>query len=536
MPQPPNPPSWWFSLAMCALVACGGDTKSEPDTDTSTPDEEVWTPPPRKACTVDADCGDDDACTWDEKCGSDGLCQFRILTCDDENSCTSDTCDSAVGCLFEPFDGGACDDGNPCTADVCIDGGCTATAIPGCVVDAQCANKDAGVACNDQDSATSGDLCLAGACHGFTTAHVAASVVSGAAGMVVKEIDHNAAGWSAVLWTIDGDSAETYVLADLTTLASPFVYVETEQTSAAYSGLRDGFAADSDGYVWELEGDAWSYDNTWTNTLFDSGLGEATDLWTMRDTNQQGALGARRMWIVGNDGSDEWVRYCFEDDQGAVKCEVQDFDDFQSSSLPTAVWGVPSCDGPRCQGAMLATAADAATGGGAYLDTYENDDGTAGTWSKGSVPGAPATRTSRAIVGWGSAASAQFLAVGTNGHMVHRRANGSWSSALNVKDGQSTRNFSGVWEGSGVVAVSATHIGTGGMLEYELWTCPSGKDVETGSNWTIHLLGQFVSVSVAGLYDVAGSATGEMRVVGANKKPGDAASQLLEGLVFVRTP
>ncbi len=38
--------------------------------------------------------------------------------CDDQNSCTEDSCDDELGCMFTPSDD--IDDGNPCTLDLCI--------------------------------------------------------------------------------------------------------------------------------------------------------------------------------------------------------------------------------------------------------------------------------------------------------------------------------------------------------------------------------------------------------------------------------
>ena len=121
---------------------------------------------------------------------------------------------------------------------------------------------------------------------------------------------------------------------------------------------------------------------------------------------------------------------------------------------------------------------------------------------------------------WGSSVDAQFLAVGTNGYMVHRRANGSWSGPLQLRADQSRRTFSGVWVGAGLIILSAHQVtpGESTKLDYELWTCPTNKDVEVSSNWTLHVLGQGPNVNLAGLYDVAGRSEGELRAVGAVRK------------------
>ena len=55
-----------------------------------------------------------------------------MVTCDDKNACTSDTCDAVKGCTFAPTN--ACDDQNPCTNDSCNSqsGACTNAPIAGC--------------------------------------------------------------------------------------------------------------------------------------------------------------------------------------------------------------------------------------------------------------------------------------------------------------------------------------------------------------------------------------------------------------------
>lgn len=56
------------------------------------------------------DCDDDDACTSDSCDASDG-CAHVGMECDDLNLCTVDSCDAIEGCLHEPV---VCDDDNLC--------------------------------------------------------------------------------------------------------------------------------------------------------------------------------------------------------------------------------------------------------------------------------------------------------------------------------------------------------------------------------------------------------------------------------------
>lgn len=120
-------------------------------------------------------CEDGDACTIGDKCAK-GLCDPGVpASCGDNNTCTDDGCDAAVGCLFtnnvEPCEDGnvcttedfcldgqcvsgqplLCDDGNVCTDDVCAPAtGCAFTANTG--------------ACDDGIECTAGDHCADGQC------------------------------------------------------------------------------------------------------------------------------------------------------------------------------------------------------------------------------------------------------------------------------------------------------------------------------------------------------------------------------------
>ncbi len=72
----------------------------------------------------DKPCDDGDACTAGETCTA-GACEGGTAAkCDDENPCTTDSCDAIQGCRYEN-NTASCDDGDPCTlADVCGEGAC----------------------------------------------------------------------------------------------------------------------------------------------------------------------------------------------------------------------------------------------------------------------------------------------------------------------------------------------------------------------------------------------------------------------------
>ena len=81
-----------------------------------------------------ARCDDGSVCTTDDTC-DDRRCVGRILECDDDNACTEDSCDPERGCVSSPLSG-ACTDGDPCTSDeVCVEGRCVGEPVAGCVGD-----------------------------------------------------------------------------------------------------------------------------------------------------------------------------------------------------------------------------------------------------------------------------------------------------------------------------------------------------------------------------------------------------------------
>ncbi len=60
-------------------------------------------------------CNDNNKCTTDACDMATGLCGYTTIVCDD-NLCTMDTCNPVTGCVFTPKN---CDDNNACTTDSC---------------------------------------------------------------------------------------------------------------------------------------------------------------------------------------------------------------------------------------------------------------------------------------------------------------------------------------------------------------------------------------------------------------------------------
>lgn len=124
-------------------------------------------------------CDDGNACTLFDEC-IDGTCSPGLtqLPCSDQNACTADSCDPALGCVFAPRSGGACDDRNACTVgETCSAGVCAAGAPYDCndanpctddLCDpsAGCRNQANSNSCDDGNACTTDDACIAGLCTG----------------------------------------------------------------------------------------------------------------------------------------------------------------------------------------------------------------------------------------------------------------------------------------------------------------------------------------------------------------------------------
>ncbi|MFT5430852.1 MAG: hypothetical protein ACI9OJ_001530 [Myxococcota bacterium] len=120
------------------------------------------------------DCDDGDICTVDV-CKGGGCSNESVASlCEDDNPCTDESCDSAIGCVF-PFNSATCDDASVCTtSDQCVEGQCVGQPIG--VDDANLCTDDlcdpiAGpifvansMPCFDGNVCQSGDVCADTVC------------------------------------------------------------------------------------------------------------------------------------------------------------------------------------------------------------------------------------------------------------------------------------------------------------------------------------------------------------------------------------
>jgi len=179
-----------------------------------------------KSCSEQADCNDGNACDGQEQC-VEGVCQSGDpLLCNDENPCTSDSCDPESGCVNSPIDGcktcseqADCDDHNACNGveecgenGICVAGHsldcndsdtCTADSCnpeTGCVHVSngcnQCPDQDNDGICDDQDNCIKtfnpdqadsngnhiGDACEQGGDNSGVTGSSNCSILEGAGG------------------------------------------------------------------------------------------------------------------------------------------------------------------------------------------------------------------------------------------------------------------------------------------------------------------------------------------------------------------
>jgi cysteine-rich repeat protein len=120
-------------------------------------------------------CDDGNVCTLGDTCSGGACVGAGALSCDDQNACTDDICDSIDGCLHI-LTQGDCDDGDPCTMeDSCIGTQCQGqekecSDLNPCTNDVCelgiCLHPANTADCNDGNPCTTIDYCLNGWCIG----------------------------------------------------------------------------------------------------------------------------------------------------------------------------------------------------------------------------------------------------------------------------------------------------------------------------------------------------------------------------------
>jgi cysteine-rich repeat protein len=163
----------------CVNAVCGGGTaKNCTDDNPCTAD---WCDP-AIGCQHDDNqepCSDGNSCTVGDQCAGAQCVPGDVLVCDDGNPCTSDGCDPMTGCTHG-FVVGACDDGNSCTTgDACVNGQCkgvgslecddgNACTKDICLAQGGCDHMPLDAGCSDGDPCTVSDKCAGGVCKAGT--------------------------------------------------------------------------------------------------------------------------------------------------------------------------------------------------------------------------------------------------------------------------------------------------------------------------------------------------------------------------------
>jgi hypothetical protein len=132
-------------------------------------------------CSMEGEsCDDGNACTYDDEYDSQFACVGISYSCDDDNVCTTDSCNPSSGCV-QVYNTNSCDDYSACTMnDVCSGGSCmggepadcnddnvcttdTCDHTTGCAFIANTNSCDDGLFCNGED------VCSAGMCTNLGT-------------------------------------------------------------------------------------------------------------------------------------------------------------------------------------------------------------------------------------------------------------------------------------------------------------------------------------------------------------------------------
>ncbi len=182
-------------------------------------------------CTDDTDCADADACNGNETC-VDGACSAgTALNCEDDDNCTTDSCDAAAGCVHDVVD---CDPGEECNPDSGI-----CEALP-CDTDDECDDADvcngtetcvdgacvAGTALNCDDS----DLCTTDACD--ATDGCSNTAVECADGETCEAATGNCVAVTAETFTVTADASATQAEGDSGTTNFTFTVTRAGGTAA----------------------------------------------------------------------------------------------------------------------------------------------------------------------------------------------------------------------------------------------------------------------------------------------------------------
>ncbi len=161
----------------CNNGVCVGETSMDCDDDNPCTEDSCDDTQGCVHLSNNAACDDGDACTEGEHCADSQCTGGSQITCDDSNACTDDSCDSSSGCVFTN-NSLACDDGQACsTNDHCSNGVCVGDSDRDCDDNNICTEDRCDDAlgclhsynmapCDDGSACTDDDKCDHGMCKG----------------------------------------------------------------------------------------------------------------------------------------------------------------------------------------------------------------------------------------------------------------------------------------------------------------------------------------------------------------------------------
>ena len=183
-----------YTIVLCEDDNGCTDDSCEPDSGCVNTDQTLEVCVPNNACETSVcesqdntsiqcsfgalDCDDNNKCTTDSCDPVVGCVNVPSIFCDDEIECTTESCDTGTGLCAKTIDNALCDDGISCTFDVCDASlGCVHTPIveacspdETCDLDVGCVSGTLGCAdndlCDDGNLCTVSDVCGNGICAG----------------------------------------------------------------------------------------------------------------------------------------------------------------------------------------------------------------------------------------------------------------------------------------------------------------------------------------------------------------------------------
>ncbi len=272
-------------------------------------------------------CNDNNACTTDTCNEATGACIYTPVACNDGNACSTDTCNPATGCVFTYK---SCDDNNACTNDWCsfTTGKCFHTAIfcddnNVCTTDTcnsatGCVFTNNTAACTDNNACTVNDLCSGGVCvPGTPKVCPNAGVCSSATGCPASNVSTSGNNFTMLL-------SNGYIVGGTNDVK--FTWDGTIQNATTFANgtgpANATISSDEPFYSWLWSANHVQVVGPGTYWVDLDGAGPSTNRYEV--TIPAGRIGAHMLWNSGQTGEatscgktdcdiDVWIAWDFND-------------------------------------------------------------------------------------------------------------------------------------------------------------------------------------------------------------------------------